>query len=383
MKEIKHKKRRRLIKILLIVAVLLVAIRIALPYIILKYVNKSLNELPDYRGHVEDIDLAIIRGAYQIEGIKLEKITGKVKEPFFECPEIDLSVHWGAIFQGEIVGEVSLLQPKLNFVNGPTPEQSQTEIAPHWTEVVKDLMPLKLNLFKIENGELRFIDKTSTPKVDLKMTSINIQATNLSNSTDSKELLPATVDGGANVYGGTVNLHMKMAPVEKDPTFDLNAEVKNLNLVQLNDFLRAYGNFDVNKGTFGLYTEIAAKKGRFEGYVKPVIKDLDVLAWKQEKGSFLQKSYEAVVALAGQILENNPKQQIATKAPLSGSFDNPSPDIWRTIGSLLRNAFIQALYPSIDNSVSITGTTQEEQKGLFGRMKERREERKEEKKKDK
>jgi hypothetical protein len=41
-----------------------VAIRIALPFIIKNYVNKTLQEMEDYGGKVDDIDLHLFRGAY-------------------------------------------------------------------------------------------------------------------------------------------------------------------------------------------------------------------------------------------------------------------------------------------------------------------------------
>jgi len=43
-----------------------------------------------------------------------------------------------------------------------------------------------------------------------------------------------------------------------------------------------------------------------------------------------------------------PTGQIATRIPLSGQIGNPDADIFATIGSLLRNAYIQALFPSFD-----------------------------------
>ena len=68
-KKISHKR-----KIILIVigsfVVLLIALRIALPYILLRLVNKQLSHIPGYTGHVDDIDVALIRGAYKIKRIK-------------------------------------------------------------------------------------------------------------------------------------------------------------------------------------------------------------------------------------------------------------------------------------------------------------------------
>ena len=49
---------KRWLKILLGVLIVLVAFRLALPYIVLRYANKTLAEMDGYYGHVEDIDIA-------------------------------------------------------------------------------------------------------------------------------------------------------------------------------------------------------------------------------------------------------------------------------------------------------------------------------------
>jgi|GEM_PF-2945752 len=66
----------------------------------------------------------------------------------------------------------------------------------------------------------------------------------------------------------------------------------------------AYGNFDVKKGAFYVFTEFAVKDGNFKGYVKPLIKVLDIVQWNKEKGKVLQVFWETVVSGAAEIFEN-------------------------------------------------------------------------------
>jgi branched-subunit amino acid transport protein AzlD len=105
----KRRKKKWLIAILIIAVILLIA-RLILPYVVLQYVNKTLSELKEYEGHVEDIDIALIRGAYKIKEIRLDKkdsVTNKLDSiPFFRSTELDLSVQWSAIFKGAFVGEI-------------------------------------------------------------------------------------------------------------------------------------------------------------------------------------------------------------------------------------------------------------------------------------
>lgn len=363
------RKRKTLYIVIGSLLVLLIAFRIALPSILLRYVNKQLALIDGYNGHVEDIDVALYRGAYKIKQIKLDKTGGKVPVPFFKADVIDISIEWRALFNGRIVAEIITARPVLNFVKGPSKATSQTDIDKDWTTVVDKLIPFKLNRFEIRAGEIHYRDFHSSPKVDIEATNVTILAENLTNAKHAKDVLPSTVKGSASVYDGEVKLDMKMDPLNRAPTFDMNARLTTLNLVKLNDFLKAYGNFDAEKGTISLYCEAAAKDKKVTGYVKPIIKDLKVSNWKEDKANLPKLVWESLVDGVAWILNNKRKDQVATKATFTGNLDDPDFNIWGIIGQLLHNAFIQALYPSLENSVNMsTVEKKEEKKTLFQKI---------------
>jgi hypothetical protein len=351
--------------ILTIFVVALIAFRIYLPYLVLDIVNKKLANIDDYTGHVHDIDIRLLVGSYRIKNIELNKTGGKIPVPFFSADVIDFSVEWKALFNGAIVGEIEVYKPQLNFVKGPTKETTQTKIDKDWRDVVDELMPLKINRLAINNGEIHFRDFHSTPKIDLLLEQVNIQAENLNNAKDNKNLLPSTAKASAFAYGGMATVDMKLNPLEKNPTFDLNAELKGLDIVKLNDFLKAYGNFDVHKGNISIYVEAAAKENKIKGYAKPIIKDLKVLSWKEDKKDAVKIIWEGIIELGAWLFKNHPKDQLATQVSFEGNLDKPDIEIWSIIGQTLYNAFIQALYPSIENSISINTPVKEEKKSLL------------------
>ena len=352
------------------ILVILIAFRIALPYILLKFVNRELTMIDGYYGHVDDIDVALIRGAYTIKDIRLDKTGGKIPVPFFAAKTIDLSIEWRAIFEGAIVGEIVVEQPKLNFVKGPTKQTTQTKIDKDWTQVVDTLLPLKLNRLEINEGEIHYIDFHSSPKVDIFAKNVQILAQNLSNAKDQKEVLPSTAKASADVYGGNAILNMKLDPLNQKTTFDANAELKNLDLTKLNDFLKAYGNFDVSKGNLSLYTEAAAKDNKLAGYVKPMVKDLKVLDPKKDDDNPIQFVWEAIVSGVTWVFKNHPKDQLATKVEFTGNLKDPDTNTWEIIGQVLRNAFIQALYPSLENEINLKSVEvkEKEPKTFFGKL---------------
>ena len=105
-------------------AALLIAIRVALPEFIKDFVNKRLAALDSYDGSVADVDLALWRGAYRIDGIRIVKTGTKEPTPFFAGDRIDLSIEWRSLVRGSMVSEAVLLQPNVNFVRAENKDGS-------------------------------------------------------------------------------------------------------------------------------------------------------------------------------------------------------------------------------------------------------------------
>jgi hypothetical protein len=348
-------KRQKLVGALIIVVVLLVVFRLLLPTIVLKYANKTLAEMDGYRGHVKDIDIALLRGAYTLDSIYLNKHDSATDKqtPFFAAKKVDLSVEWKALFKGELVGEMIFESPMIRFTKDKVEPKDVRKDSSDFEKLQDDFMPLRVNRVQITNGRIQYIDRNAHPPVDIQMTNAEVLATNLRNSYDSSSLLPASFRMTANMYEGELSINAKLNPLAEEPTFDMNAELKNTNLVKLNDFFAAYAKADVSRGRFGLYTEMAAKNGRFKGYIKPIIKDLDVLGREDRDDNILKKLWEGIVGGVSEVFENQPKERIATKIPLEGSTKNLDTNVWYAIGEMIQNAFIRALQPSIDQEINI------------------------------
>lgn len=360
-----YKYSRRTLYVLGGLVFLLILIRLAMPYAIKHYVNRQLNQSKDYGGSVGDIHVALWRGAYQIDNINIQKKDGQVKEPFFSSPFMDLSIEWSALFHHSVVGKVYIQQPKLNFVKGPTPEKTQSGADTPWNEMLENLFPFKLNRLDINNGEIHYKDDFSDPKVDIYFSQLGATATNLSNAKHQRQHLPAGIVANAKtIGGGSMDFNLQFNPIAPAPEYQLQASLTNVDLRALNDFLRAYGKFDVEKGEFAMFTSVAATNKAYDGYIKVLFNHLDVFAWKKERQKNILKIFwEAIVGAVTTVLKNQPEDQLATKVPISGVYTNSSVDIASTIGELLRNAFIRALLPKYDKPVTTGEVAKKVKKG--------------------
>lgn len=341
-------------KIILAVLLVLCIIRIALPSIVKRYVNKQLNELPGYRGHVEDIDISLWRGAYAIEQLVLQKQSDTSSYPFIKIAHCDLSIEWKSIWKGKLVSEIILDRPTIHILQ-ESADLSKEPSQAHWTETVKALMPITINKLQVNQGTFRYLDRQASPEVDLHLDSLQLTAYNLANADENAEKLPSTVTlAGTSIGGGQLKADMQLNILKKMPDFDLDMELVGVDMTALNGFTEAYGKFDVERGTLNFYTELKLLDGIIEGYAKPFVTNLKVLDWEEDKmeGGFLQAAKEAVIDFFGKIVENPKEETIATRVNIQGNVNNPETSAWETILGILRNAFIEAFNQGIERSLN-------------------------------
>ncbi len=68
-----RRKPRNAALLLITLLALLLAARMGLPEVARQMVNNRLAQLEDYQGYIKDIDIALWRGAYTIEGLSIDK----------------------------------------------------------------------------------------------------------------------------------------------------------------------------------------------------------------------------------------------------------------------------------------------------------------------
>jgi hypothetical protein len=376
----------RALKILLVVVIVLVALRIALPFIVTRYVNNVLSDIPGYRGQIDGVTIHLIRGAYQIDSLKMFKIDGNKEVPFIDIPVMDLSVEWGALVNGKVVGEIHFENPVLNFI-GEKKDKSGGESATEqsgedvdWTRPIKKLMPLQINHLTIKDGSIAFYDFSTDPHVDLFLREVQLEAENLNNARDNTELLPSRVHATARSIGnGMLTMNMRINVLKELPDLDADIKFENVNMPALNDFFEAYARVDIEKGAFNLYSEVAVLNGKVTGYVKPLFNNLKVVDWDEEKKKPIELAWESVVGFLVEVFENQKKNQFATRVPLDGQIAEVQSPFWPALWNIFRNAFVKAFERNTDGSVTIAGGKEKNKKES---KKERRQRKKKERKEE-
>jgi hypothetical protein len=345
---------RRVVITIVVMAVLLIAARVALPYVVKQQVNQRLAAIPGYSGHVDDIGIALVRGAYTMRGVAIYKVHGAAREPFFAARAVDFSVAWRELFRGKVVSDIHVDEAELNLVAAATRETSQKDVDRRWQEVVEDLFPLEITHLEAADSAVRYQDLTRAPKVDVFVKNMHLVATGLRNRAgEGGQEYPAKITlTGESLGGGRLSLTVEAEPLAPQPHFHLSVKIDEVNLPDLNESLKAIANVDVGRGTFKMAAEMAAKDGGFQGYVKPFFENLDFNSLEDKNKGPLTRIWENIVAGLAWLVKNKARDQVGTRIPFEGRFGDPQVGLLTTITNLFRHGFVRAFNPTIERSLN-------------------------------
>jgi hypothetical protein len=325
-----------------------------MPWFVERYVNRQLADIGDYSGTVEDVDLALLRGAYTLHNLTIVKVASTAETPFLELPMMDISLEWRALFDGELVGELVMRGPLVNLVQGETDEETQLGTGVNWPEQVRRFFPFRFNTVEVQNGKATFRAPGIDAEESLTLERLEVMLRDLTNVEERNSPAYATIRARGTVMGDApIALDGRMNPNESLPTFDINLSIEDARVVEVNPWLREFINVDAESGTFSMYTELAASEGRFEGYVKPIIENPRIFTIDEAAEGPFQRAWEALVEIGTQILKNPKEDQVATEVPLSGELENPDVDLVTALVGLLRNAFVNAFSHTLENDVGL------------------------------
>jgi len=91
------------------------------------------------------------------------------------------------------------------------------------------------------------------------------------------------------------------------------------------------------------------------GYVKPLFRNLKVLSVVQDikEDNPIQFFWQALVGFTTNILKNRSRDQFGTLIPFTADVSTSTKtDLIATVGNILRNAFIRAYLPRVENDVA-------------------------------
>lgn len=340
---VQHKRRyfrKKRFIIPVIVLILLIAFRLYLPTLVKNHVNKVLADIPGYYGQVDDIDIALLRGAYVVNGMYLNKGTSESNIPFLNFPKSDISIQWKSLFHGKIVSEVILDSPEVIYVFEDQKKEIGIAEANDWRKALSALVPIDINNFEVHNGKLAFVQLSANPKVELQISQLELTADNLRIVVEKERILPSPIQAtGISTGNGKVFLEGNLNLAKKISEMDLSFSIENADVTAFNDFSNHNAKLNFERGTFSVFTEVEIAKGHLLGYIKPILTDSKLIG---EDDNYSENLWEGFVGFFKFALKNKGTDTVETKAPIAGDLNNLEAGVWPTVFNLFKNGWIQA-----------------------------------------
>jgi len=337
--------------ILLGLAVVLATVWFSTPYFVRAYINRGLSGLPVYTGRVERVRIHPWTASIDIYDVHLDKKTAEIPGHSFYSPRWNIALQWSQIFYGVQRASVTIYDPQINLIADPDSQQSQIFIGKAWLEAIKELIPWRVNQVVIHQGDVHYLELHSSPRVDLELSQLEVNADNMSNSLGLKIPLPATVRITAHpLLTGTFEMNLAVNFDEQFATFTQNFRMEHVPAVGANSVLQKYLKVRIKSGEIGLYSELASDKGIYHGYVKSFFYRLEFEPKSSDEGKPGAIWSGVLNAVKGLFESDN--QVIATQSEISGRTDQPQVDSTSAIMGILSNAYIQALRTGFDRNHS-------------------------------
>lgn len=348
--------KRNWVYVVFFVLLFLLVLRMVLPSLMVAVANARLKkESPNFSFHISDIDLAILKGKYTIEGI-----TGRIKpsgQKFMSISSVNVDLPWKDIFNGKIVADVFVNRMNLTAsetlvrkakVEGERIEQMMSEKKKETKEEKES--PVNVKVFKLSDSNITIQDLLSFKGKDTRtISNINVLASNLT-PTDKNPItnfvMTADVFGPAPLkVGGVATL--KTEP----PQWDVNSELKKFDLTTMNPFVRDKMKAYIHKGKMDLYAEAKSQMGKIEGYLKPFVSKFKMDTPKggcDFKGSAAKTGGNLVKIL----LTDSEAKTLATRFPFT--FDKKMHyEVIPPLELAVEHKIKQNIQPGIENKIDL------------------------------
>lgn len=241
---------------------------------------------------------------------------------------------------------------QMEYVHRAQTEASEKRVARTVLQSAKELnnnpeIVLRLQKLNVLKSTFGFVNEAAEPAYRVFLANTDIRLDNLSNQ-GREGTATGSLKGHFMGSGNTV-VDVSLQPKAKSPDVNFKIRINDTKMPALNKVLLAHGNFDVVNGFFSFYSDLTLRNGEIRGYIKPMFRDMTVYDAAQDSSKgLLQRLRERLIGAGAWVLKNRPRDEVATRVEISGSLDDPKFSTWEAVLGLLRNAFIEAIWPGLE-----------------------------------
>jgi hypothetical protein len=276
-----------LISVLAALVVILVAGRVAAPFIVARVVRGSLSDMGGgYRGDVDSVELSLLSGEVALINLTVRKENGRVPVPFMQVPRFVVGVVRDG---GALYTRLTAVSAQLNWVDARAKAEQQW--GPKFDLAqLREQLPLDLNEVRFIDGEAHLRNFEADPPVDVYVNHIDARWSHLagclppgSTTCESGFRLDARIMKGAKLHAeGHFDRH-------HGADLDATARVVALKPAQLNPLLLRYAEVDVQQGTLDLDAHYHVRRATQRLTLIPLLEDLKIVGSEGGRTALLRE----------------------------------------------------------------------------------------------
>ena len=208
---------------------------------------------------------------------------------------------------------------------------------------------LRAARMRVLRSTLGVANDAADPRYALFLTGADLSVRDFTNQRAER---PSRAELRGDLMGsGKAMVRTTFRPRTGRPDFDADIEIEGVDLTSMNDLLRATGGFDVAGGELSLYSELSARDAGVHGYVKPILKDLQIYSPEKDGDKpFLDQMRERIIGGVATLLKNHQRDEIATRTDLSGPLAAPRTSTLQTVLGMIRNAYFVEIPPGLEKA---------------------------------
>lgn len=312
-----------------------------------------------YTGEVGDVDLHLWRAAYRMEDVRIVKREAAPDKPLFDARRMEFALRWEALWRGQAVADIRVSQAEIHFVDRAG-DRDQDGAGADWLRLFDALTPIPIDSLQVRNSAVHF---SNFAGAHVYLAALDGEIRNIANTQNRSGPLPAHLVATARAMDqAPAELEMRLAPRLDPPAFRLQFRMQQLDLSEFRLLTGSYAPFDVDAGEMDLVMELEAAKGQLKGYAKPLLRDLTIISIdkdiREDQDHPIRLLLESAAALVAKLLENPGSNQIATRIPISGNYQDMQQHWLPALGHILLNAFVSGLGPEFDTDAAESATPQ-------------------------
>lgn len=343
--------RSRGMRIALLVVVIVLGVRIAIDPLAARFTQRGLDAMDGYVGSFEDVSFSVIKLDYRIRGLVIRgSDEPATHDPLVVADEVHARVLWRNLLRGTVLGTARITGARVFVPFDRAAEAEAPATAPNprrIDEIVQSVVPIRLERVELRDCAISIGIRGSATENRLRFDRIEAAIENFTTRRALDEGRPMTLALRCELQSsGQLSAFLSIEPLAARPTFAGEARLDSLDLDDLHGFLITALEQDiVPRGTFEMFASFQCAEGHVTGGVKPLLRHPDTQAVDDDWiAQFVEVFTDAGLALFSDRVPQ--REAAAAIIPLEGDLTDVGVDVWSSIVSVLRNAFVVGLSAS-------------------------------------